>query len=182
MNHKFDELAEGLAQADTRRGALKKFGLGLAGIGVAFSALQAASRRDQTAKSPDVDARIRPTAVARRRIASPPASSSARSQDCDNCNERKSMNDKFDELAKGLAQSVTRRGPLKKFGAGLAGIALASLGLANWAQANPDDKGGKQFHCVCRGKADYGCYERYGSGYVGYLCTLYFGSHCPTGA
>ena len=47
------------------------------------------------------------------------------------------MNDKFDELAKGLAQSVTRRGALKKFGAGLAGIALAALGLANKAEADP---------------------------------------------
>ena len=46
------------------------------------------------------------------------------------------MNDKFDELAKGLAQSVTRRGALKKFGVGLAGIALASLGLANKAMAD----------------------------------------------
>ena len=45
------------------------------------------------------------------------------------------MNDKFDKLAKGLAQSVTRRGALKKFGLGLAGIALATLGLANKAQA-----------------------------------------------
>ena len=45
------------------------------------------------------------------------------------------MNDKFDELAKGLAQSVTRRGALKKFGLGLAGIALAALGLANKAEA-----------------------------------------------
>ena len=35
------------------------------------------------------------------------------------------MNSKFDELAKGLAQSVTRRGALKKFGAGAAGLALA---------------------------------------------------------
>jgi len=35
------------------------------------------------------------------------------------------MNDKFDELTKGLAQSVTRRGALKKFGVGLAGMALA---------------------------------------------------------
>jgi hypothetical protein len=45
------------------------------------------------------------------------------------------MNDKFDELAKGMAQSVTRRGALKKFGMGLAGVALASLGLANKAEA-----------------------------------------------
>jgi hypothetical protein len=45
------------------------------------------------------------------------------------------MNDKFDELAKGMAHSVTRRAALKKFGLGLAGIALASLGLTNKAQA-----------------------------------------------
>lgn len=45
------------------------------------------------------------------------------------------MNHKFDELAKGMAQSVTRRGALKKFGAGLAGVMLASLGLANNAHA-----------------------------------------------
>ena len=41
------------------------------------------------------------------------------------------MNHKFDELTKNMAQSVTRRGALKKFGFGIAGIALASLGLAN---------------------------------------------------
>jgi hypothetical protein len=55
------------------------------------------------------------------------------------------MNDKFDsprcravaagELAKGLAQSVTRRGALKKFGVGVAGIALATLGITNKAEA-----------------------------------------------
>ena len=39
------------------------------------------------------------------------------------------MNDKFDELAKGLAQSVTRRGALKKFGVGIAANALACPGL-----------------------------------------------------
>ena len=59
------------------------------------------------------------------------------------------MNDKFDELAKGLAQSVTRRGALKKFGVGLAGIALAWLGLANSAEA-------KTFHCRCN-KSGFGC-------------------------
>ena len=50
------------------------------------------------------------------------------------------MNDKFDELAKGLAQSVTRRGALKKFGLGLAGIALAALGFPDQAAANPRKK------------------------------------------
>ena len=45
------------------------------------------------------------------------------------------MNDKFDELAKNMAQSVTRRGALKKFGFGPDGIALASVELANQARA-----------------------------------------------
>ena len=51
-------------------------------------------------------------------------------------NERKVMNNKFDELAKGLAQSVTRRQALKRFGVGLAGMALACFGLADAAEAN----------------------------------------------
>ena|SRR5438552_3020608 len=50
--------------------------------------------------------------------------------------ERKNMNHQFDELTKGLAQSVTRRAALKKFGVGLAGMALACLGLTNKAEAN----------------------------------------------
>src|SRR6516162_2452483 len=37
------------------------------------------------------------------------------------------MNNKFDELTKQMAQSVTRRAALKKFGVGLAGMALAAL-------------------------------------------------------
>src|SRR5438477_832318 len=37
------------------------------------------------------------------------------------------MNTKFDELTKSMAQSVTRRAALKKFGLGLAGMALAGL-------------------------------------------------------
>ena len=45
------------------------------------------------------------------------------------------MNNKFDELAKGMAQSVTRRRALKKFSLGLAGMALACFGLANGAKA-----------------------------------------------
>ena len=39
------------------------------------------------------------------------------------------MNHQFDELTKGLAQSVTRRGALQKFGVGLAAVLLAALGL-----------------------------------------------------
>ena len=45
------------------------------------------------------------------------------------------MNNKFDELAKGLAQSVTRRQAFKKFGVGLAGMALACFELASKAEA-----------------------------------------------
>src|SRR5437660_122124 len=39
----------------------------------------------------------------------------------------KDMNSKFDELTKDLGQSVTRRGALKKFSVGVAGMALASF-------------------------------------------------------
>ena len=45
------------------------------------------------------------------------------------------MNNRFDELAKGMAQSVTRRAALKKFGVGLAGLALACFGLTPSAKA-----------------------------------------------
>jgi len=45
------------------------------------------------------------------------------------------MNNKFDELTKELAESVTRRGAMKKFGLGLAGMALACFGLPNRAKA-----------------------------------------------
>ena len=45
------------------------------------------------------------------------------------------MSNKFDELAKGLAQSATRRQALKKFGVGLAGMALACFGLASRTNA-----------------------------------------------
>jgi hypothetical protein len=41
------------------------------------------------------------------------------------------MNNQFDELPNGLAQSVTHRAAPKKFGRRLAGMALACLGLAN---------------------------------------------------
>ena len=43
------------------------------------------------------------------------------------------MNDKFDQLAKGVARSVTRRQALKRFGLGLAAMALAGFGLSSKA-------------------------------------------------
>ena len=45
------------------------------------------------------------------------------------------MNNKFDELTKSMAQSVSRRAAFKKFGMGLAGMALACFGLATNASA-----------------------------------------------
>jgi hypothetical protein len=43
------------------------------------------------------------------------------------------MNKEFDELTKSMAQSVTRRQVLKRFGVGLAGMALACFGLTSTA-------------------------------------------------
>ncbi len=50
------------------------------------------------------------------------------------------MSNRFDEMAKEMAQSVTRRGALKKFGVGLAGIALACFGLAMNAEARGNNR------------------------------------------
>lgn len=61
--------------------------------------------------------------------------------------KRKIMNNKFDELTKSLAQSVTRRAALKRFGIGLAGMALACFGLANRAKADPQPPS----PCLARG-------------------------------
>ena len=43
------------------------------------------------------------------------------------------MSDKFNQLAKGVAQSVTRRQAFRGFGFGLAGMALACFGLSSTA-------------------------------------------------
>ncbi len=83
------------------------------------------------------------------------------------------MNDKFDELAKGLAQSVTRRGVLKKFGLGLAGVALATFGLTNTAEAGSDNK------CVNRCKND--CAKIYKRGTLNWeFCWTSCAGGCPT--
>jgi hypothetical protein len=56
------------------------------------------------------------------------------------------MKNQFDELAKAMAQSVTRRTALKRFGIGLGLVSLSALGLTNTAEAaqgsNGNDKGG----------------------------------------
>jgi hypothetical protein len=51
-------------------------------------------------------------------------------------NERKNMNTKFDELTKAMAQSVTRRAALTRFGVGLAGMVLVAFGLPDIARAD----------------------------------------------
>jgi len=50
------------------------------------------------------------------------------------------MNDKFDELAKGMAQSVTRRQALRHFGGAFVAVVLASLGLVSNAAARSRKK------------------------------------------
>src|SRR5260221_12636895 len=47
----------------------------------------------------------------------------------------KSMNNKFDELTKSLAKSVTRRAALKKFGLDFAGLALTCFAVASVSMA-----------------------------------------------
>src|SRR5215469_11670030 len=63
------------------------------------------------------------------------------------------MNDKFDQLAKGVAQSVTRRQALKRFGFGIATMALACFGLSSKAvpscvpPGDPCLPGGPKINC-----------------------------------
>ena len=61
------------------------------------------------------------------------------------------MNNKFDELTKTMAQSVTRRGALKKFGVGVAALALTALSLPNKTEAK-----GTNYVCNCH-QPDFGC-------------------------
>ena len=65
------------------------------------------------------------------------------------------MNDQFDELTKSTVRALTRRAALKKFGVGLAGMALACFGLANKAQAAPQWCDPSVNYCCCRGCKTY---------------------------
>ena len=47
------------------------------------------------------------------------------------------MSNKFDQLAKGVAQSVTRRQALRRFAGGLVGMALAGFALSARAECLP---------------------------------------------
>ncbi len=75
-----------------------------------------------------------------------------------------------------MTQSVTRRGALKKFGAGLAGIALAALGLANKARAaRVRTKGYCQVHSTFSGASYTGMCVNPGS------CLGAPSADCPVG-
>jgi hypothetical protein len=80
------------------------------------------------------------------------------------------MNDKFDELAKALAQPVARRAALKRFGVGLVGAALAVLGLGNAEAAT-------RTRSLC---CSYTCsaYESYHTYSTAFCVPL--GTICPT--
>src|SRR5437667_11453793 len=102
-----------------------------------------------------------------------------------NKSERITMNNQFDELTKSMAQSVTRRAALKKFGVGLAGIALACFGLANKAEAGKQKTCSAQLDCpadnpyCCQGKrgrcSTYVC----PTDPVYQLCGAYCVANCP---
>ena len=88
------------------------------------------------------------------------------------------MNNKFDELAKGLAQSLTRREAFKKFGLGMIGALTASLGLA---KASAQRKG----RCVALPTYRAGGNKTYGYINGGCLdldtCQYGLSSDCPYG-
>ena len=79
------------------------------------------------------------------------------------------MNNKFDELTKSMAQSVTRRGVLKKLGVGLVATVAASLGLGTAVAAGSrhgyaalDSLGGYVGLCVDPTTCQSGPYSRGG--------------------
>ena len=94
------------------------------------------------------------------------------------------MNNKFDELTKSLAHSVTRRGALKTFGAWIAGMALACLGLANKAEAGPkscsaqvDCPAGNPY--CCQGKRGHCSTYVCTTDPTWQLCQAYCVANCP---
>ncbi len=83
------------------------------------------------------------------------------------------MNDKFDELAKGLAQSVTRRQALRRFAAGVAAALMATIGLPNKAEAKRPGPGNchNDNDCAYLGPAAF-CGWCVGNGSYRWRCCL----------
>ena len=86
--------------------------------------------------------------------------------------EGKALNYKFDELTKGIAQSVTRRDALKKFGVGFAGLLLAAFGIGGTHRAAAQ---GGYTCCI------YSCFVESGQhrGQVKYYACVALGADCP---
>jgi hypothetical protein len=87
------------------------------------------------------------------------------------------MNNQFDELAKTMAQSITRRAALKKLGIGLGVFALAALGFAQRSQAADNnqsarrrEKGGLYARCYTKSDCQKGLVCRYSALRVGNVC------------
>jgi hypothetical protein len=88
--------------------------------------------------------------------------------------QRKVMNNTFDELARNVAESVSRRQALRRFGAGFVGFVLAWMGLANKVEADPKPK----FICDCSGSvAFYGCNPDLSPRKLN-ACLAFCGPHC----
>ena len=98
------------------------------------------------------------------------------------------MNNKFDEIAKILAQPGTRRGVFKQFGVGLL---LAALGIAARAQANPRSRCGSDIQCqnaydntfmvCCGGRCLDPRHDESNCGACGYRCPKGKGWFCQDG-
>jgi len=101
------------------------------------------------------------------------------------------MDKQFDELSKSLADGVSRREALRKFGAGLAGLLFVAIGLGSAGRAyaaagtcctyfsekgNGCD-GSYEYHCIPPGTACPQSVKR-GACYPGYLFSQTSVSHC----
>jgi hypothetical protein len=82
------------------------------------------------------------------------------------------MNNRFDEICKSMAGSVTRRSAFKKFSGGLAAIALAALGL-------PITTRGATVQGYCQVKSEF--FSLYYTGYCMDINGCVFGAStdCP---
>ena len=78
------------------------------------------------------------------------------------------MDKQFDELSKSLAEGVSRRVALRKFGIGLAGVLLASLGLGS-GRATCAQGSAQCCHWVCS-NGDGGKGHRFDTTTCGSLC------------
>ena len=83
------------------------------------------------------------------------------------------MNNKFDEMTKGLAQSVTRRQALRRVGVGLAGAVLTSMGLSSTTKAEAAQS---STYTCCR-YASYAICEPPGKGCPPHISVSYRGGH-----